>query len=148
MARPSGFTPEQKREHVLAHLRQPHGMKGRYIQQVGITAVTLRKWRSQMAAGTLETGLVPRKLTRELGLEENKELVRMADEAAKHRAEIDQLKATHAKELAEKDAQIAKAEKVADALGKAIALVQRDDEQNTGTDQDSPKTNSSNASSS
>lgn len=140
MARSYGFTPEQKREHVLEHLRQPHGMKGKYCQQAEITAVTLRRWRSQLAAGTLEVGLVPRKLTRELGLDENKELVRMADEAAKHRAAMERLEAVHVQELAAKDAQIAKAESVAEALGKAIALLQRDDEKHSGPGQDSPTT--------
>lgn len=142
MARSSGFTPKQKREHVVEYLRQPHGFKHKYAQHVGITAVTINKWRSQLWAGTLEVGLVPRHLTRTLGLEEDKELVRMADQAAEHRAEMDRLKAAHAKELAAKDAQIAKAEQVADALGKAIALVQRDDEKNSGPGQGSPMTSS------
>lgn len=117
-------------------------MKGHYIAQVGISAVTIRKWRSQMAAGTLETGLVPRKLTRDFGREEDKELVRMADETAKHHDEMERLKAEHAKQLAAKDAEIVKAEKVADALGKAIALLQRDDEKPSETGQDSLRTSS------
>src|SRR5699024_2087959 len=105
-------------------------------------AVTIRKGRSQLAAGTLETGLVPRKLTRDLGPEEHKELIRMADDAAEHRAELDRLKVEHAKALAAKDARIAQAQKVVDALGKAIELLQRNDDKSSESGQDSPHTNS------
>ncbi|MEZ5119871.1 MAG: hypothetical protein R2686_08210 [Candidatus Nanopelagicales bacterium] len=55
-----GLTVEQRREHVLAYLEVAYGSKGRYLAAHGIGAHQIRRWRAQLYAGTLETGLVPR----------------------------------------------------------------------------------------
>jgi hypothetical protein len=135
------LTNAQMRQHVIDYHSQPYGKKTAYLECEGLTRSTISRWGAQLAAGTLETGLVPRTVSGLGNGYENKELIRMADDAQKHQQQMSQLKADHAEELAKKDARIAQAESAADALGKAIALLQRHDERNYGTGPDSPKTN-------
>lgn len=152
MRRIHRLTPDQKRQLVLDYLAAPHGSKTAFLRDQGIPYMTFQRWRAQVAAGTLETGLVPRDLSRPFGREENKELVRMVDEAKEHQEQVQQLKADHAKEVAAlkaaaaaqeeaAQARIVQAEGVADALGKAIALLQRHDEQHYATGQDAATPN-------
>lgn len=117
-----GLTVAQRREHVLAYLETPYGVKGRYLASYGISAYQIRQWRSQMYAGTLETGLVPRGVWMN-DFNVNREVVRLREELAALQSQLDASEAEHEQQLAAKQAQIDAAGRVADALGKAIALL-------------------------
>ena len=118
----SGFTVEQKRAHVLAYLAVPFGRKREYLREHGVSGNTLRRWRSQMYAGTLEVGLVPRG-----GFmndpDANRELSRMVEEVARLRQQLDEQQQAHDQALAAKQSEIDSAQQAVQALGKAIALL-------------------------
>lgn len=144
-----GFTVEEKRFHVLAYLGCVYGTKLQYLREQSVSYPQIRKWRAQMAAGTLEKGLVPRNLGLRAG-EPNQELVAMDERVKELEAEVARLKADHKAEIALLQRQagedqagyeerIAQAEGVADALGKAIALLQRLTETQDATEEDSPQ---------
>lgn len=118
----SGFTVEQKRAHVLAYLAVPFGRKREYLREHGVSGNTLRRWRSQMYAGTLEVGLVPRG-----GFmndpDANRELSRMVEEVARLRQQLAEQQQAHDQALAAKQSEIDSAQQAVQALGKAIALL-------------------------
>lgn len=117
-----GLTAAQKREHVLAYLETPYGVKGRYLAEHGITAYQIRQWRAQVYEGTLETGLVPRGGWMN-DSNVNREVVGLRTELEALRAQMAARDAEHEQALAAKQAQIDAAGRVAEALGKAIALL-------------------------
>jgi len=137
----SGFTVEQKRAHVLAYLAVPFGRKREYLREHGVSGNTLRRWRSQMYAGTLEVGLVPRggfmndpDANRELSrmVEEvarlrqqlaEQELSRMVEEVARLRQQLDEQQQAHDQAMAAKQSEVDSAQQAVQALGKAIALL-------------------------
>ncbi len=123
----SGFTVEQKRAHVLAYLAVPFGRKREYLREHGVSGNTLRRWRSQMYAGTLEVGLVPRG-----GFmndpDANRELSRMVEEVARLRQQLDEQQQAHDQALAAKQSEVDSAQQAVQALGKAIALLQAGNE--------------------
>ncbi len=118
----SGFTVEQKRAHVLAYLAVPFGRKREYLREHGVSGNTLRRWRSQMYAGTLEVGLVPRG-----GFmndpDANRELSRMVEEVARLRQQLDEQQQAHDQAMAAKQSEVDSAQQAVQALGKAIALL-------------------------
>ncbi len=127
-----GLTVEQRREHVLAYLEVPYGSKQRYLLEHGISRYQICRWRAQVYAGTLESGLVPRG-----GFmndpDANREVVRLRRELAALQAQIAAREAVHDEQLAAKQAQIDAAERVTEALGKAIALLHAGNESADGT---------------
>jgi hypothetical protein len=118
----SGFTVEQKRAHVLAYLAVPYGRKREYLREHAVSGNMVRRWRSQMYAGTLEVGLVPRG-----GFmndpDANRELSRMVDEVARLRRQLDDQQQAHEQALAAKQSEVDSAQQAVQALGKAIALL-------------------------
>lgn len=106
------FSLEQKREHVLAYVSAPHGMKGAYLAAHRITDREIRGWRASMADGDLGAGLVPRH-TGSMARKDVAEIRRLQDEVDRLRAERDQARG---------DAD--QMRKAADALGKAIDAMQ------------------------
>jgi transposase-like protein len=105
------WTAEQKREFVLKYSALPHGSRGSFAREMDVDYRMLRRWRLQLAAGTLEQGLVPRegKLWQ---LDDNREVARLA-------AQVQDLESRLVKAQAEKESQ----DRVIDALGKAIELL-------------------------
>lgn len=117
-----GLTVEQRREHVLAYLDTPYGAKGRYLAAHGISAFQIRRWRAQMYEGTLETGLVPRGVWMN-DSNVNGEVTRLRKQLEELQARIAAREVEHEQALAAKQAEIDAAGRVAEALGKAIALL-------------------------
>jgi len=117
-----GLTVAQRREHVLAYLETPYGVKGRYLASHGISAYQIRQWRAQMYAGTLETGLVPRGVWMN-DYNVNREVVRLREEVEALQSQLAAREVAHEQQLAAKQAEIDAAGRVAEALGKAIALL-------------------------
>ncbi|MCU0278456.1 MAG: hypothetical protein MUE31_06145 [Candidatus Nanopelagicales bacterium] len=117
-----GLTVAQRREHVLAYLETPYGVKGRYLASHGISAYQIRQWRTQMYAGTLETGLVPRGVWMN-DYNVNREVVRLREEVEALQSQLEAREVVHEQQLAAKQAEIDAAGRVAEALGKAIALL-------------------------
>lgn len=117
-----GLTVEQRREHVLAYLGLPHGSKIRYLTEHGISMRQMCTWRKQVYAGTLETGLVPRGGWMN-DPDVNREVARLRRELEALRSQMAALEASHDQQLAAKQAEIDAAGRVAEALGKAIALL-------------------------
>lgn len=117
-----GLTVEQRRQHVLAYLEVPYGAKSRYLAEHGISPFQIRQWRAQVYEGTLETGLVPRGVWMN-DRNVNREVVRLRHEVETLQAQLAQREAEHDKELAAKQAEIDTAGRVAETLGKAIALL-------------------------
>jgi transposase-like protein len=102
---------EQKRDFVLRYTSVPYGSRSAFALQAGLDRRVIAGWRRQLAAGTLEQGLVPRGG----GLwpvEENKEVARLVAEVADLRAQLDRAKEARASQ-----------DRVVDALGKAIELL-------------------------
>lgn len=117
-----GLTVEQRRQHVLAYLEVPYGAKGRYLAEHGISRFQIRQWRAQAYEGTLETGLVPRGVWMN-DRNVNREVVRLRHEVETLQARMAEREAEHGRQLAVKQAQIDAAGRVAETLGKAIALL-------------------------
>jgi len=112
------LSPDQKREHVLAYLGCSHGAKSAYLTEHGISAWSMRRWRRQVYAGTLEVGLVPRGgVVNEP--EVNRELARLRKENLQLRDQL-QTQARRQEKLA---ADLDNSKVVVEALGKAIALL-------------------------
>lgn len=105
------WTAEQKRDFVLRYVALPHGTKEAFAREAGVDSSRLARWRRQLAAGTLEQGLVPRGggLWR---VDDNREVARLL-------AQVEELEGLLAKERAERASQA----RVIDALGKAIELL-------------------------
>ena len=105
------YSPDEKRALVLEHLMLPHGQKGKFLADRGLSRSRMSRWRSAYSAGTLEYGLVPR----------GRNFVDKDEMAALRRlaAENDALKA----KLAEKDEELQTQRRVSNALGKAIEIL-------------------------
>lgn len=126
------LTWQEKHAHVLAYLACPYGTKGAYLREHGLSAETIRSWRSQVYAGSLEQGLVPRGGVLS-SVEENQEIVRLAQANEALRQQLAAQQDDHETALAAKDAEIARAASTVEALGKAIALLQVRNESADGT---------------
>jgi hypothetical protein len=122
------LTPEQKREHVLAYLGCAHGAKAAYLVEHGIPAWSMRRWRMQVYAGTLEVGLVPRGGVMNEP-EVNRELARLRAENQQLREQL-QAQVRQREKLA---VDLDSSKVVVEALGKAIALLHPNSESADGT---------------
>lgn len=106
------LTVEEKRELVAAYSAVPYGKKAQFLAEQGLSHHQFNRLRRQVCAGSLEHGLIPRRGVW-VSMEENKELARLAKENEDLRQQMETLQAEKAQ-----------AERVADALGKAIELLQ------------------------
>lgn len=111
--RPEAFSIEQKRHHVLTYAMLPHGAKRLYQIEHGVSREQLRGWRLAMADGDLEHGITPRH-TGGMTFEEAAEIKRL-------RARVTQLEA----ELTTSQGDADRLRAAADALGKAISVMQQ-----------------------
>ncbi|MGV0351962.1 transposase [Corynebacterium guaraldiae] len=121
------YTAEQKEKVVLEYYSVKHGQRRKYLDSIGVSYSSFKRWRKQFAGGDLVTGLTPRHNIPVCpeNINEYKRL-RKSNEALSD--EIARLK----QQLAEKDEIIArKAEqteahcRAVDAMGKAIAIMQK-----------------------
>ena len=115
-----GFTTAEIRELVHEYQLQPHGQKGQWLRERGITYARLMKWRKAVFGGDLDRGLVPRQARgMTVPPKQRTELAKQrAAERASHQAEAEKLNA-RIRELEETNA----------ALGKAIGLLHQMSEQ-------------------
>ena len=122
MSVPSLLTAEQKRELVYAYVTQPHGSKGRYLREHGLTGDQMRGWRTQVFAGTLESGLMPRGGS-VVSAEESAALARLIKENQSLQQQLAAQQVEHEQAVAAKDAELAVQLRAVDALGKAIEIL-------------------------
>lgn len=110
---PRYFSVDERREHVMAYLERPYGMKGAYLDEHQISPKAMSRWRAALADGDLGLDQVPRK-TGTMKYEDVAEIRRLKTEIARLEAEL-------------KDArgQRETMARAADALGKAIDAMQR-----------------------
>lgn len=106
------FTAAEKRDLVLEYLASPYGQRQQMLARRGVTPSAFRHLRRRVMAEALEQGLIPRGGVW-VSAEENKELARLHKENQQLRA---QLKEANQRREAQ--------EKVVEALGKAIGLLQ------------------------
>ena len=111
MSRPK-LAPEQQRELVLEYLAVPYGQRTRWLAERDLNRRTFHRWRMKMVTGALETGMIPRGGVL-VSADENHELGRLHAENKKLRAQLE-------KERAGAESK----DRVIDALGKAIELLQ------------------------
>lgn len=108
----SRFTAQERRDLALEYLALPHGSKGPWLRQRSIDPGTMKHWRAELTARTFEGRMIPRGGVI-VSAEENREMGRLHQENEELRAELARLR--------ERDE--AK-DRVIDALGKAIGLLQ------------------------
>jgi hypothetical protein len=84
----------------------------------------MRQWRSQVFAGTLELGLIPRGGT-VVSMEESAALARLIREKQALQERLDAALAEHERAIAAKDAELAVQQRASEALGKAIEILHR-----------------------
>jgi len=109
-----GYTLEEIREFMHQYHLQPHGTKGAWRAERGVSQRQFRRWRQTLFEGDLDRNLIPREhggMTRTHGEWSAFEKAR-AKEIAEHQAEVEALQA-HIQTL----------EGTNDALGKAIGLL-------------------------
>lgn len=124
MSVPKALTVEERRELVYAYIAQPFGSKTRFLQEQGLTKEAMRAWRTQVFAGTLELGLIPRGGT-VVSVEESAALARLIREKQALQDRLDAAQAEHERAIAAKDAELAVQQRATEALGKAIEILHR-----------------------
>jgi hypothetical protein len=131
-----GWRAEEIREFVYEFERQPHGTKRAWLVQQGVSTDRLRRWRETVFDGDLDRCLIPREGT---GMTPAKKRRHVAKANASRDAEVERLRA-----------RVTELESANDALGKAIGLLHRLNEQepdaapksNGRSSSSPPKTNS------
>lgn len=108
---PRQFTADQIRDHVLAYASLPHGSKRKYLEEHGLTRRRMDRWRVGVTDGDVDAGQYPRKSGR-MTQREVSEITRLKRLIAERDAQICKL-----------EREVARSEKVADALGKAIDVM-------------------------
>ncbi len=116
----SGFTAAEVREFVHEYQLQPHGSKGPWLAERGLSYKRMRRWRLAVFEGDLDRGLIPREgspmtvpPSKRTALEKTRARERAAQEA----------------ELARLTARVRELEDTNEALGKAIGLLHAMNEQ-------------------
>ena len=118
------YTVEEQRELVYEYLAVSHGSKGRFLIERGLSSRQLARWRSQVFAGSLERGLVPRGGA-VVSVDEAAALKRLLDENQALKEQLAARDAEHRQDLAALDEELATQRRVVDALGKAIEILHR-----------------------
>jgi hypothetical protein len=115
-----GFTSVEIREFVHEYQLVPHGMKGGWLAERGVSRHRLQRWRETVFEGDLDRGLVPRQgspVTTRSGERTALERQRAAERAA---SEVEVTRLT---------ARVRELEDTNEALGKAIGLLHKLNEQ-------------------
>lgn len=110
-----GWSAEEIRELVYAYERQPHGTKRAWLAQQGVSSDRFRRWRETVFDGDLDRGLIPREGA---GMTSAKRRRSAAKVHAADEAELERLRA-----------RVSELEAANDALGKAIGLLHKLNEQ-------------------
>lgn len=118
------YTAEEQRELVYEYLAAPYGSKGRFLIERGVSSWQLRRWRSQVFAGSLEHGLVPRGGA-VVSVEEAAALKKLLEENQALKEQLAARDVEHQQKLAAKDDELATQRRAVDALGKAIEILHR-----------------------
>lgn len=118
------YTAEEQRQLVYEYVCVPHGSKGQFLAERGVSSTVLRRWRKLVFAGSVEHGLVPRGGA-VVSVEETQALKKLLEEnrALKEQAACRDVE--HQQELAAKDDELAIQRRAVDALGKAIEILHR-----------------------
>lgn len=116
------YSVEEQRALVYEYVSVPHGSKGRFVAERGLSERQLRRWRRQVFADTLEQGLVPRSGGL-VSVEESGALARVLAENRALREEIAAERVVHARQLAERERELASQRRAVEALGKAIEIL-------------------------
>lgn len=109
---PRVFSAEEKCAHVLAYVQTPYGHKSHYLEAHSISADAMKRWKSALADGDLAGGRVPRH-TGEVTNRDVGEIRRLQGEVARLERERDEAR-LEARRMG----------RAADALGKAISVMQ------------------------
>lgn len=120
-----GFTLEEIREYVHEYQNLPHGTKTRWLKEQPFSRHQLWRWQDAVFGGDLDRGMIPRESS---GMTPD----------AKSRREISHQqrsipKEQHDAELAALQARIHELEGTNEALGKAIGLLHKLNEQEPDT---------------
>ena len=118
---------QDKHAHVLAYLAVGYGHKTGYLREHGVTPWQIRVWCSQVYAGSLEQGLIPRGGGLN-SVDENREISRLVRVNRELEARLADQERRHQEALAAKDGDLNHQKLAVAALGKAIALLHPDDE--------------------
>lgn len=126
------YTIEEQRELVYEYVAVPYGGKAGFLTERGLSSWQMRRWRSQVFAGSLEHGLVPRGGAM-VSVEEAAALKKLLDENQVLRQQLAARDAEHRQELAAKDDELAVQRRAVDALGKAIEILHRSGDSKNST---------------
>lgn len=110
-----GFTGPEKVALVEGYLGVPHGLKGVWLAERGISRCVMQAWRRAYLFGDLERGLVPRD-TAGMDPSDSRAVRRLEAQLAAERQ-------ARAREKAAHEAEVARLEAMNAALGKAIGLL-------------------------
>lgn len=116
------YSVEEQRELVYEYLSVPHGGKGRFLAERGVSENRLRRWRAQVFADTLEHGLVPR-VGGMVSVDESGALARLLAENQALREQMAAQQAEYQRQVDERDEELACQRRTVDALGKAIEIL-------------------------
>ncbi len=127
------YTVEQQRDLVYEYLRVPHGDKGRFRVERGLSEWQVRRWRRQVFADTLAQGLVPRG-GGVVSVDEAAALKTLLDENQALRDRLAARDVEHQQKLAAKNDELAVQRRAVEALGKAIEILHGSGEGKNSTD--------------
>ena len=116
------YSVEEQRELVYEYLSVPHGSKGRFLAERGVSDHQVRRWRALVFADTLEHGLVPR-AGGLVSVDESGALARLLAENRALREEMAAQQAEHQRQLEQREEELARQRRTVDALGKAIEIL-------------------------
>ena len=125
-----GFTAEQIREFVFAYEHQRHGTKAVWLKEQGISYERLKRWRDTIIVGDLDRGLVPREGSA-MTSRPRRRLAAQHCDAQDQQAEVEKL-----------NQRVQELEATNEALGKAIGLLHKLNEQEPGTSETNEPNNS------
>lgn len=126
------YTAEEQRELVYEYLLVPHGGKGQFLVERGVSSTVLRRWRKLVFAGSVEHGLVPRGGAM-VSVEETQAVKKLLEENQALKEQLACRGVDHQQELAAKDDELAIQRRAVDALGKAIEILHRSGSENSAS---------------
>lgn len=114
------FSPDDRREVVITYYCAPHGSRIAYLNSRGIKYEWFRRWRLQYFGGDIDRGITPRDNV-VMTPKDSAEIKRLYSENTALKDELAKVK----EELAQTREQSTAHAKAVDALGKAIATMQK-----------------------
>lgn len=124
------YTAEEQRQLVYDYVCVPHGSKGQFLAERGVSSTVLRRWRKLVFAGSVEHGLVPRGGA-VVSVEEAQALKKLLEENRALKEQLACRDVEYQHELALRDDELAIQRRAVDALGKAIEILHRSGSENS-----------------